>query len=777
MSQAELYRVPLRALYPERFAAVRLYEDGEQESKTFWIDEQAEREGRRGDDDSDDEESADEGVVLCAARPKEPERALSAESRKLRAAAIGGSDGSGRVAARRSELRRLISNVNARVLHSRYAQQQSEAMRRQNEEPEYLHHTHQVTWWRAQVVAVERITTASPMLAACMRLLKEHVLRDGIKFMRENSELVPSADFQEYVVNRLQPFVHQALDALLQIGIIPVIYELDPHTGQRWPYVPALGTYMIRMYRVRGATRYRFYWTDEYSYANSWQRQVVRTRDHQQIVQWTARHKCGPFNAQYDEQTGGIEDTTVEILHNLGYDLASDGSLTSKCATALNVVVQRMRSQSSRMTAEALQAAPPVATEYNHQAEAQQSKNLQQGYFVSASNGPTAELDATELANRSYVRDRSQQADFAALLRQYENMSGRDAASEFGVPRDQYNEDLGGTAVVQGDATAADGTQAQWANQYHVTQSRRLVTLPGAHTQTDHVALLDHLDDQICSVMGVPRTYVQGIALRAGTDLVTDRLEHEVTALRRIMSDVLTRIYNELFLTEDAARLSRSIERRAQRQESKQGMLRRLSKRAGTSASPVSALVDERDLFVSEAIRRVRVTFSKAPARDMQELLTMYGLGAIDRRTLCGEFARRNGFDPSQMCTDDKKGGELPLEARRHLIPQLADYHKFKLAREQAQAQQKQAEQQLSAQKEQNKMQAKVQIEQAKVQASMGQAATTPADASGASASTAGAKRKAADGGSAAAKKPAADKNASGSASAPKAKSAEKEKK
>ena len=731
MTDTALERVPLRALYPERFAAVRLTDDATRESKTVWIENQVVRErGANGDESesaSDIESESESGVVRAAARPRAAERVLDSESRRLRSVAVGGAEGTSRVLARRNELRRMIAAVDARVLHSRYAQQQSEAVKQNSRDSEYLHHSRQVTWWAQQVTAVERISTASPMVVACMRLLKEHVLRDGIKFMRENAELVPSADFQEYVVNRLQPFVHQALDALLQIGIIPVIYELDPHTGQRWPYVPALGTYSISVYRVRGAPRYRFYWTNEQSRADAWQRQVVKTRD-QHIVQWTARRECGTYNAHaHSEAAGGIEDPTVEILHNLGYDLASDGALTSKCATALNVVVQRMRSQASRMTAESMQAAPPVATEYNHQAEAQQSRNFQQGYFVSASSGPTSELDATDIANRTYVRDRAQQAQYASMLRQYEELSGRDASGEFGVPRQVYAEDLGGTAVVQPGSVAADGTRAQWANQYHVTQSRRLVALPSAHTQTDHVALLEHLDDQICSIFGVPRSYVQGIALRAGTDLVTDRLEHEVTALRRIMSDVLTRIYNELFLTEDAARLSQAIERRAQRQQSKQGRARRLSKRAGTESAVASALIDERDLFVSEAIRRVRVTFSKAPARDMQELLTMYGLGAIDRRTLCGEFARRNGFDASQMCQDDKKGSELPLEARRHLIPQLADYHKFKLAREQAQAQQEHARAQLSVQREQSKRQASVQAEQARAQAT-GTPTTTPAE-------------------------------------------------
>jgi len=732
---AALDRVPLRALYPERFAAVR-YTDTQTHTPTIaWIDEHA-------DDDDEDGSLDDEGVHrAAAAKPSD-------EARRLRALAVG-PDGVGRVAARRAELRRQIRGVNARVLYSANAEQSATT------DPTFLHETNEVTWWRAQVEAVERISTASPMVASCLRLLKQHVLRDGIKFTRENVELVPSADFEQYVVSRLHPFVHQAIDALMQIGIVPIVYELDPETGQRWPYVPAIGTYVIRMYRVRGATRYRFFWLDEQTYAHVWRRQVVRTRDAQRIVQWTARRECDQYSARRDDEVGGIEDPTVEVLHNLGYDLASDGALTSKCATALNVVVQRMRSQAARMTAESLQAAPPVATEYNHQAEAQQSRNLAQGYYVSASTAPGSQLSATDLANRSYVRDRSQQAEFASMLRTYEQMSGRDASGEFGVPREQYSEDLGGTAVVQ-PATAADGTQAQWANQYHVTQSRQLVSLPAAHTQTDHVTLLDHLDDQICSVFGVPRTYVQGSALRAGTDLVTDRLEHEVTGLRRIMSDVLTRVYNQLFLTDDAARLTRSIERRAvAAATSGASRRRRLSAAAGTAEASVGALVNERDLFVSEAIRRVRVTFSKPPARDMQELLTMYGLGAIDRRMLCGEFARRNGFDPAQMCDDGES--ELPTEARRHLIPQLADYHKFQLAREQAKAQQKQAKEQLAAQKDQAKQQAKVQIEQAKAQVAMGGAA--PTEPGGAQA---GDKRKATDSGSAAAKRKPAASNESG---------------
>lgn len=124
MSSAALNRVSLRALYPDRFAAVRLVDRTTRESKTLWIDEHVQREGLGGDDDdeSDDSESADEGVVLAAARPKVAEREPSAESRQLRSVAVGGAEGASRVMARRSELRRMIGNVNARILHSRYAE-------------------------------------------------------------------------------------------------------------------------------------------------------------------------------------------------------------------------------------------------------------------------------------------------------------------------------------------------------------------------------------------------------------------------------------------------------------------------------------------------------------------------------------------------------------------------------------------------------------------------------------------------------------------------------
>ncbi len=620
-------------------------------------------------DESDDDDS-DEGVVLASADvPVARGVAESMADVELRR------DLGPTVASRRAQLSELIRRSNATVLISDVDREH--AKRGDECAPGVMHQTQQVSWSTEQLLAIEHISTNSPMVAASMRALRELVMRDGIVFLRGNTELVPSSAFEEFIKQRLYPFVYQCIDTLLQIGIIPVAYELDALSGQRWPYVPAIGTYEIRVYRVRGATRYRFYWVDA-----------------------AARHRscASGNNFFFGGSGGGIEDLDVEVLHNFGYDLGSGGQLTSKCATALPIVTQVSRLRQARETADTLGAAPPLATEYNNAADEQQTRHLEKGAFVSTNSGGG---DMSALAN-AYTRTTEQREHFSALLREYEQETGLDASTHFALPHSAYAEQLGGTAVVRPNdcAVGVDGgsVHAQWTNQFHLGQSRRLVSLPQSRAPQDYVSTVTMFDEQICAVFGVPISFIKGQSMRANSDIVHERLMQEVDSLKKTMSEVVTYVYNTLFVANDIERVVNNVERRAMRVSlaleheriadeieecsdaarlrALEKAYRRAAKRVGRDriALDVEPLVSEEDLYVSEALKRVSVTLSKNSATNAEELRELFAFGAIDQKTFCMEMARRNNLDPTKVCQIDK---ELPKTQRQFLLPQFAEYHRF----------------------------------------------------------------------------------------------------
>lgn len=543
-------------------------------------------------------------------------------------------------------------------------------------DPKYIATSIEVPWSIAQVAAIEKISWDTPIVVACMNSVKNLVMRDGLKFVRDNVELVPKREFQEYVVRRLHSFAYSCIETIQKLGIVPLVYEMDPNTGQRWPVVPAIGSYILKRHTVGGSVRYRFYWVNEQQFREQWMKQAVRVRDQQGAYNWSYRSVAEPYGVN---RLGGNYDPTVKILSDFGHDMTSTGMLTSRVASLVDMAYQRMRLQRARIVAESNAAAPPMVTEHNHQADAQASAQFAGGHFVS-SGGPIDDAgNEHEVAMGTFTRDVAQREAYAGLLRAYEQVSGRDASSMFGVRHDEYQTDLGGTAVIQPNATTAEGVQAQWASQYHISSARRLVHTTPAQVSHDFVNVLQHMDDEVCAVFGVPKTYVFGEATRNGnTDLITNRLTDDISQLKNTVSNILTHVYGELFIGDDIGNYLASPVR---------------NRRA---AAP--DLVNEEDLFVSEALKRVRVTFAKAPSENPAELIQMFALGLIEWPMLRAEMARRNGFDAAQLADDDSEAASMSLEMRRSLIGELQKFQEFDFMRQQHKDQMKMQQQQMRAQ-------------------------------------------------------------------------------
>ena len=570
-------------------------------------------------------------------------------------------------------------------------------------DPTFIHTTQELPWNRFEVLMIEHVYYRVPMVVSCINTLKGEVLSDGIKFMRENVELVPSRDFENYTVKHLQAFAAQALDAFFIYGVIPICYELDPVTKQRWPYVPTLGTFLLKRYTVRGAIRYRFYWSNERAYSRGlWERSAIKTREGGGF-RYDGRMESNQDCNAYYNSIGGTYDPTVEIVHNLGYDMLSNGSLSSKLATLLATANARVRASHARATGEANAAAPTLMTEFDHQAERTQSTNFRQGYFTSASG---QQPEGVDIASLTYKRDMATREAYSGLLQQFEQMSGLDAGDQFEVRHDEYRTDVGGTAVVQHSARTADGVTAPWANQYHLSSARKSVAAPQARISTDYVNFIMMLEEEVCGVLGVPRTYINGSSVKTGGEMIMNRFSDEVTRLKKLIGDVMTHVYRVLFLHEDVSDYMSSELRLARM---------RVQQQRNDQTSP---LLTEDDLFETDSLKRVQVSFGKKAGENVEELEKLFALGGIDQRTFCAELARRNNFDPLQL-RDEAEEEELDVEMKRSLYPQLAEYIKLQSAERQAKealkSQEKQAKDQNQLHDKEIKVKEKGVKEKAKV--------------------------------------------------------------
>lgn len=700
---------------PTRFSAVRFFDAKrhavrevqcggggarEKEGEEYAVSETHWFAGVLDTDEEIDEAASDDEGFHAAARDA-PARTRPAQKRRRKQPTPDEDESDERVLDRETrrqmamstrDVEQMRQRVKARVLHSPQIVGVDE---------NFQHLTPERPWDTMQVELVEKVASNVAPIAASMSTLKNLVMKDGLKFMRSNIELVPSVEFDDYVKRRLEPFALQVIDALMLTGIVPIAYEMDPETGQRWPYVPALGTYVIKYHTVRGARRYRFYWADKHTRNLHWERQRTNQFDATDVLLWRGRSHAHNGMSADMTHAGGVYDPDVELVHHLSHDLTSDGRLRSKVAALLETARARIAEQESRAVAVSNMATPLLCTQYNHASEQAQSRAMQGGYYTSAAVDPqSVEAQAAEIENATYVRDAAQRQVFAGMLRHFEALSGRSAANEFGVREDEYRADMGGTAVVQRARNAA-GELAAHSNQYHVSSARTLANGPQARHATDYVTVLQNMDLEIFTVFGLPSDYMLGhTSARAGTDVVRRRLQSELESLKTRVSDILTHVYNALFLHEDIRLYMDSPERQQRMQRRQFGIGTTTTLAPGASSE--DALLDEQDLFVAEALRRVRVTFGKEETADLNILWKAFAMGAIDQQAVCSELARQGHFDATQLCADEKP---IPEEMRLMLIPEFADYIKMK-------NQEKQQDKQMKAQKEQQKEQMKAQKEQ-----------------------------------------------------------------
>jgi hypothetical protein len=530
----------------------------------------------------------------------------------------------------------------------------------------YMARTAPCFWSARQVRAIEALMLTSTAVRTCVSTIKELVMRDGITFQRCNIGLRPSHDFQEFVDTDFRKFADQCIEAVLQIGVVPICYRYDPNNGQRIPYVPRLGTYAIRVQYVRGAPLYSFHWVERTAFYDC----VPTTVPASSVNAFGCAGTSAVFGAGVNGSGanlmgGGIEDPSVEILHSFDYDVSDTGVLTSKFASVLDLVGESIRVRKTRAIADAHAADPTVATEYDATDEQNSSRVLARGAFVSTVTTIGTAEDAA--VQSTYTRSEQECTEFAELIRLYEQARGRDVSDELAISRNHYcTDELGGRFVRQHGMTTLLGAPAPGSTQLHLPRNRRLVQLPQARGATDTIERLQHLNTEIYSTFGVPVSYAEGAPRKIGDELVSSRLAGTIGWMQRVIGDILTHVYNRLFLAEDVERIVEQIDARLRR-----------NKRADESERDVlpHALLTESELYAAEAVRHVRVSFASSTTDNPEDLARLYALGSISQSEYSARLARRCGIDASQMCPP---GNELPVEARRFFMSEYADFMRFK---------------------------------------------------------------------------------------------------
>jgi len=525
--------------------------------------------------------------------------------------------------------------------------------------------------------AFHEVTRGMP--AICVRRLRAELNRFGIMFVLGDDELLPTAELRRYVQCRLRPLQDDAMLAYLCIGVVPIAFERNADTDEVLPYVPPPGSYIITVQTLRGKREYRFYWAAA-SHADGAGAigTYVKERDRSTRPGQARYVARGYADASYASTAGdgstafGRYDPNVCVIGNLGADPALNGRLTSLMAgiVADYIDFQRALRNDARAANYAL-ARPPLVTErdpaYDRSRTASRGDEL--GYFVgsdvlqeTAGGGADRRADTYRLNGE---QREAQLANYRLLAAQYGEEHVRDVygvePAAYQAPqatRLAFNEELAREEIEIGDGRRVASSVAR------------------AAAPADTYRGLEHNDERISWAFGIPLQVFTGAAgVTAGAEVANKTLNSTVHDMQAKLSDILTIVYDHIFMYRDifAAICDTSA-----------------------AAGRGRALLAESDLFsdsLAEAAA-VRVTFRYTPSMDVNDLKYMHGRGMISWDTFAYNYLQITGLEPTNLASEHDP---LPTEAGRTV--DLPEYHRYAQLRQQA----KQADAALKAAAEERK--------------------------------------------------------------------------
>ncbi len=456
----------------------------------------------------------------------------------------------------------------------------------------------------------------------CTNEIDQHLKSGKGVIVRQGSELrTPTALFNTFLQRDMSPFGHDARNAILAIGVVPIAFRRPQVAGLGIdavaPFVPAVGTYTITTWAECGVQRFRFYWsaaragTDGYG-----------------------------ISAHFGEP-----DDLVLVAHNFGFNPTLDGRLTSNFNTLASPLLFAIEMQQLALRAERIRAAPPMVTAFNHAAHESllrqdSGSGGRDGFFV-------GDIDQCErLEELMYERNAREQAAFEDEMRTWESCTGLDAQTDFNV-RFRRGRDAAHSPVPR-RARDWRGHEMPWSRQHYIGPSRTLVNAQLPTPRADLEKLNQQTMSVVCGVLNVPRGLLAADShVRAGVEVVNAAMFRTVNRWADVLGNLMTGVYNH---TLGIADLRDELRARAER-------------RRRSPLDRADQLLSERDLFEAERHTRVHLTYDLPLSIPEERLDRLYERGVISWSTYTSNLLRL-----SNLARDQLANSEDPLSHADRLV-------------------------------------------------------------------------------------------------------------
>lgn len=488
---------------------------------------------------------------------------------------------------------------------------------------------------------------------ACLQRLNAELTRTGLQFTSSAGELEAIGEMQTYIDNVLLPLQQDALRAICAIGVVPIAFRRDEAKGVVIPYVPAPKTYTIAVGSLRGQRYYMLHWLPaEFGHVLMRERQPGRRGPHHDDRLVTQRSAFGG-------RTHGLPDSSVVVLHGFNNDPDVDGTICSLVASFLRTaIVPSHNFTQHALTAEAINACPPLLRQYDGKADEMRRESLRDTEHVGDGVlDPTGEAEARRINNR-FLRTEREMTVYAMQTRQ----ARQHLAAMVGAPIEEP-ETVAAQAVVRDPRTATDayGNRMPWANECALPEQWKAASYHLPTPRHDLVPVLNHFNDQIFLSFLIPSQVLNANArLSADADMADRTLAVVVDQWRQSISRVLTFATDSTFLQTD---VEAALEATIRRNRARDGVSRRDDLRLLVSDDELAEIVD--------TVATVRVSYRTKPPVKAADLERMYARGVITWAQFAQASAQINGIDPTTVNADDR----FPLEAQRLVgLPEYAAY-------------------------------------------------------------------------------------------------------
>lgn len=491
------------------------------------------------------------------------------------------------------------------------------------------------------------------------RLNAELHLR-GFQFTRANDDLLPQTPMKPYVKRVLMQLQKDAIQAIIAIGVVPMCFLKDQVTGMIEPYVPAPKTYTIRVASFRGRPIYQLQWVYP---------------DMQMTLQ--RQRRPGKGNLPSDRLVAsttlrghvtGAPDLSAIVLADFGYNPDVDTKLCSPAHSYLAAVNMSSDLRQCAMTAEIINANPPLACRRDDAEDATNQAELRNTEYVgSGVVNQQGEL-AADRVSRQYIRDAQQQAVYQSQERQIAHGLGAVSGTlpGVGVPEtvvESYRYD-------ERSGTDAHGNAMPWANRIRLAPGWSPAPYHLPHPRSDLTQLLTYLDDRVFLNMLIPRTVLEANSrISADAEVAKSGMDVVSTIWGRLLERVLTFAYDATFMWDDMVDAYKEVVKRKQ-----------IDKQQTSSNDVLNLRVTQSELAdILNQVSTVNVGYTEPKKATSQELRFAHARGELNWNMYTTAQAEQLGIPITQMADTDP----YPAEARRIVgNPEYAEYLRLELDRE-----------------------------------------------------------------------------------------------